>query len=61
MYQSALAFVKVNRMFLPLWTITALHGLVLGTTYSFTVSAYNCRNQEGARDTFIVQPQGNHA
>ena len=34
-------------------------GLILETNYSFTVSAYNCIDQEGTRDTFIVQPQGN--
>ncbi len=33
-------------------------GLVLGTDYSFTVSAINCGNQEGTRETFTVQPQG---
>ncbi len=34
-------------------------GLVLGTNYTFTVSAINCGNQEGTRETFTVQPQGN--
>ncbi len=34
-------------------------GLVLGTEYSFTVSAINCGNQEGTRETFTIQPQGN--
>ena len=33
-------------------------GLVLGTNYSFTVSAINCGNQEGPRDTFTILPQG---
>ncbi len=33
-------------------------GLVLGTDYFFTVSAINCGNQEGTRETFTVQPQG---
>ncbi len=32
--------------------------LVLGTHYSFTVSAINCGNQEGTRETFAIQPQG---
>ncbi len=33
-------------------------GLVLGTDYSFKVSAINCGNQEGTRETFTIQPQG---
>ena len=33
-------------------------GLVLGTHYSFNVSAINCGNQEGAESTIIVYPQG---
>ncbi len=33
-------------------------GLVLGRDYSFTVSAINCGNQEGTRETFTLQPQG---
>ncbi len=36
-------------------------GLVLGTHYSFTVSAINCGNQEGTRETFTVQPQGKYS
>ncbi len=32
--------------------------LVLGTKYFFTVSAINCGNQEGTRETFTIQPQG---
>ena len=34
-------------------------GLMLGTRYSFNVSAINCENQEGAESTIIVHPQGN--
>ena len=34
-------------------------GLILGTRYSFNVSAINCENQEGAENTIIVHPQGN--
>ena len=33
-------------------------GLVLGTQYTFTVSAINCGNQEGIGYNFTVQPQG---
>ena len=33
-------------------------GLVLGTDYTFTVSAINCGDQEGTRETFTIQPQG---
>ena len=29
-------------------------GLVLGTRYTFTVSAINCGDQEGERESFIV-------
>ena len=35
-------------------------GLVLGTNYSFNVSAINCGNQEGPGSTIIVHPQGNY-
>ena len=35
-------------------------GLVLGTRYSFNISAINCGNQEGPRSTIIVHPQGNY-
>ena len=34
-------------------------GLVLGTQYTFTVSAINCGDQEGMGYTFTVQPKGN--
>ncbi len=34
-------------------------GLVLGTVYSFNISAINCGNQEGTRETFTIRPQGN--
>ncbi len=33
-------------------------GLVLGTDYSFTVSAINCGNQDGIREIITIQPQG---
>ena len=33
-------------------------GLVLGTDYSFAVSAINCGNQEGIREAFTLQPRG---
>ncbi len=36
-------------------------GLVLGTDYSFIVSAINCGDQEGTRETFAVQPQGKYS
>ena len=34
-------------------------GLVLGTPYTFTLSAINCGDQEGNTDTFTVTVQGN--
>ena len=35
-------------------------GLVLGTRYTFTVSAINCGDQEGERDVFNAQVKGTY-